>query len=424
MRRPLAAIRTAALAGQRRWRTSLLGFLAVMGPGVISGFAGLDAGGVGTYTATGAHYGFSLLWLLAISTVGLIAIQDMCTRMGAVTGKGLSDLIRENFGVRWTALAMLGLLIGNGANVVAEFAGIAASLELLGIPRAASVPVAAATLWVVVVFFSYRTVERLLFVLLLSFLAYPLTALVVAPDWGSVGRSLVVPALSPEQGAFITALALVGTTITPYMQFYVQASVVDKGIDVERLPLARADAMLGAFLSHVMAFFIIVTAGAVLFPAGVTVDSAEQAARVLVPLAGPAAGLLFGTGLFGASILAAAVMPLSTAYAITEAFGWESGISKRFHEAPVFMGLFTFILFAGALVVALTEIPLVPLILVSQNVNGLLLPLILYFILRLAGDRGLMGQHAIGPLARGIGMLMVGIASALSVALVVTLVTG
>jgi len=395
-----------------------------MGPGIITGFAGNDAGGVTTYTAVGAHYGYALLWLLLLSTAGLVVIQEMCARMGAVTGKGLSDLIRERFGVRWTIVAMVALLVANGSNVVAEFAGVAASLELLGVQRIVSVPAAAIAIWVLVVFFSYRVVERALFVLLLAFVAYPASAFIVRPDWDAVLRGLAVPELSPGQAALIAALALVGTTITPYMQFYIQASIVDKGIDRELYRFARIDVYLGALLTGLNGFFIVVVAGAVLFPAHVLVNSAADAAQALGPLAGDQAKLLFGVGLFGASLLAATIMPLSTSYAICEAFGWESGISKDFREAPVFMGLFTLLLVLGAIVVLSPSVPLIPLILVSQNVNGLLLPIVLVFILRLAGDRGLMGDQANGRVSQIVGIGTAVMASALSIGLVAVTVLG
>ncbi|OLC20350.1 MAG: Mn transporter [Chloroflexi bacterium 13_1_40CM_68_21] len=395
-----------------------------MGPGIITGFAGNDAGGVTTYTAVGAHYGYALLWLLLLSTAGLVVIQEMCARMGAVTGKGLSDLIRERFGVRWTIVAMVALLLANGSNVVAEFAGVAASLELLGVERIVSVPAAAIAIWVLVVFFSYRVVERALFVLLLAFVAYPVSAFIVRPDWDAVLRGIAVPTFSPGQAALIAALALVGTTITPYMQFYIQASIVDKGIDRELYRFARVDVYLGALLTGINGFFIVVVAGAVLFPAHVLVNSASDAAQALGPLAGDQAKLLFGVGLFGASLLAATVMPLSTSYAICEAFGWESGISKDFREAPVFMGLFTLLLVIGAAVVLSPSVPLIPLILVSQNVNGLLLPIVLVFILRLAGDRGLMGDQANGRVSQIVGVGTALMASALSVGLVAVTLLG
>src|SRR5881296_251613 len=395
-----------------------------MGPGIITGFAGNDSGGVATYTAVGAHYGFQLLWLLLLSTAGLLVVQEMCARMGAVTGKGLSDLIRERFGVRWTIVAMLALLVANGSNIVAEYAGIAASLELFHVQRIVSVPIAAVLIWVLVVFFSYRIVERALFVLVLAYIAYPISALIVGPPWGEVVRDMVIPSLPLEQAALVAAVALVGTTITPYMQFYIQASVVDKGINAEQYRYERVDVLLGAILTGVNGFFMVVVAGAVLFPAGIHVETAADAARALGPLAGEQARLLFGAGLFGASLLAATVMPLSTSYAICEAFGWESGISKDFREAPVFMGLFTLLIAIGALIVLTPGIPLIPLILLSQNVNGLLLPIVLVFILRLAGDRRLMGDQANGRVSQLVGVGAALMASALSISLVVVTVLG
>jgi NRAMP (natural resistance-associated macrophage protein)-like metal ion transporter len=405
-------------------RASIMAFLAVMGPGIITGFAGNDAGGVATYTAVGARYGFAMLWLLVLSTVGLVVIQEMCARMGAVTGKGLSDLIRERFGVRWTIVAMLALLVANGSNVAAEYAGIAASLELLGVHRIVSVPLAAVVIWSLVVFFSYRVVERALLVLVLAYVAYPISAFIVHPDWGGIGRGLVLPALPTEQAALIAALALVGTTITPYMQFYIQASTVDKGIGKDQYRFARIDVVFGALLTGVNAFFMIVVAGAVLFPAGVHVETAADAAAALGPLAGGQAQLLFATGLLGASLLAATIMPLSTSYAICEAFGWESGISKNFRDAPVFMGLFTLLLAGGAVVVLIPDLPLIPLILISQNVNGLLLPIVLVFVLRLAGDRTIMGDARNGLFGTIVGTFTVLMASALSIGLVVVTLLG
>lgn len=416
-----------SVAGQR---AGLMTFLAVMGPGIITGFAGNDAGGVATYTSVGAHHGYALLWLLLISTIGLGVIQEMCARMGAVTGKGLSDLIRERFGVRWTVVAMLALLVANGINVAAEFAGIAVSLGLLGVPTYIAVTVAGVAVWALVVLFPYRVVERTLFVLLLAFVAYPITAVMAGPDLDAAGRGFIPGSGILDQGhlevaVLLAALALVGTTITPYMQFYIQASIVDKGIDRDRYRFTRVDVLLGALLTGLNGLFIVVVAAAVLQPAGIEVDSAADAARALGPLAGAQAELLFGVGLFGASLLAATVMPLSTSYAICEAFGWESGISKDFREAPVFMGLFTFLLVAGAaLVLVFPPDLLIPLILVSQAVNGLLLPVILVFILRLAGDRTIMGSDANGPLSTVVGWGIAALASALSVGYVVAVALG
>ena len=415
MARPLRTLRRGA-AGRR---AGLLAFLAVLGPGVITGFAGNEAGGVTTYSAVGANFGYSMLWLLLVASLGLAVIQEMCSRMGVTTGQGLSDLIRSRFGVRWTVVAMVALLVANGSNVVAEFAGIAASVELLGIPRIVSVPLAALVVWSLVVFFSYRVVERTLFVLLLAFVAYPVSAFMLKPDWSNVLTGLL-PSAPVGPSALVFALALVGTTITPYLLFYMQASVVDKGVGREAARYARLDVFLGAAMAGIFAFFIIVVTGTVLFPAGIHVESAEDAAKALVPLAGPNAGLLFGIGLCGASLLGAVIMPLSTSYAICEAFGWESGISKNFREAPVFMSLFTLLLVIGGLVVLIPGLSLIPLIIAAQIANGVLLPIILVFVLKLASDRSVMGDAANGRLATILGWCVVIGAGSLSLGYIVS----
>lgn len=335
--------------------------------------------------------------------------------MGLVTGQGLSDLIRERFGVRWTILAMVVLIIANGTNVVAEYAGIAASVELLGVPRIISVPLAALAVWTLVVFFSYRFVERVLFVLVLAFLAYPISVFILKPDWPVV-MSGFIPRVPTSPSALVFALALVGTTITPYLLFYMQASVVDKGVDRQSTTYARVDVFLGAALAGLFAFFIIIVTGTVLYPAGIQVSSAEAAAQALVPLAGASAGLLFAIGLCGASLLGAVVMPLSTSYAICEAFGWESGISKNFREAPVFMSLFTLLLVLGAVVVLIPGISLIPLIISAQIANGILLPIVLIFIVRLATDRRLMGEAVNGRVTTILGWGVAAMAGSLSLA--------
>ncbi|HEY6202949.1 MAG TPA: Nramp family divalent metal transporter [Candidatus Limnocylindria bacterium] len=409
--RPLGALRRRA----SRRRIALTAFLAVLGPGVITGFAGNEAGGVTTYSSVGAQFGYSLLWLLLVSSIGLGVIQEMCSRMGLVTGQGLSDLIRERFGVRWTILAMVVLIIANGTNVVAEYAGIAASVELLGVPRIVSVPLAALAVWTLVVFFSYRFVERVLFVLVLAFLAYPISVFILRPDWPAV-MSGFIPSVPTSPSALVFALALVGTTITPYLLFYMQASVVDKGVDRQSATYARVDVFLGAALAGLFAFFIIVVTGTVLYPAGIRVSSADAAAQALVPLAGASAGLLFAVGLCGASLLGAVVMPLSTSYAICEAFGWESGISKNFREAPVFMSLFTLLLVLGAIVVLIPGISLIPLIISAQIANGILLPIVLIFIVRLATDRRLMGDAVNGRVSTILGWGVAALAGSLSLA--------
>jgi len=374
-------------------RHGVLAFLAVLGPGLIAGLAGTDAGGIATYSVLGAEAGLSLLWILPITTVMLAITLEMAARMGAVSGQGLGDLIRDDFGIRWTLVAMLVLLVANGATLVAEFAGIGAALEIFGIPRFASVPVAAAGIWALVVFGSYRVVERVFLSVAVVFLAYVVGAFVVEPAWGDVGRSLVSPHLPTDPGQLLLMIAVVGTTVTPYMFFYLQASVAEKGLGPEELPLERADAAIGALWTNVIAVFIVIVTAATLFGSGVEIVTAEDAALALEPVAGGLAEGTFAVGLFGASVLAATVIPLTTAYAVCESFGWESGVSRRFREAPVFMGLYTALIAIGALVVLVPGLPLIGLILASQYLNGMLLPIILVFMLRLVNNPRIMGEH-------------------------------
>ena len=375
-------------------RSGILAFLGVMGPGLIAGLAGNDAGGIATYSALGAETGFRMLWILPVTTLMLVVVLEMAARMGAVTGQGLGDLIRDEFGIRWTLFAMIVLLIANGANIVAEFAGAAAALEIFGIPRYATVPLVAAGIWALVVFAGYRLVERVFLSVAVVFLAYVVSAFVAGPNWGEVGRALVTPSVSFEPSTLLLMVATVGTTVTPYMFFYLQSSVADKGLGPEELPLERADAILGGVWTNVIALFIVVVTAVTLFPRGIhVVESAEQAALALAPVAGNFAKGLFAFGLFGASVLAATVMPLTTSYAVCESFGWESGISRKFSEAPVFMGLYTALIAIGAIVVLVPGLPLIGVILVSQNLNGILLPIVLIFMLRLVNKPRLMGAH-------------------------------
>jgi Mn2+/Fe2+ NRAMP family transporter len=374
-------------------RSGILAFLGVMGPGLIAGLAGNDAGGITTYSVLGAQTGYSLLWILPLTTVMLVVVLEMAARMGAVSGQGLGDLIRDDFGIRWTLFAMIVLLIANGANVIAEFAGAAAALEIFGVPRWLTVPVVAAGIWALVVFAGYRLVERVFLSVAVVFLAYVVSAFVAGPDWGEVARSLVTPSISFEPNTLLLMVATVGTTVTPYMFFYLQSSVADKGLGPDELALERGDAILGGIWTNVIALFIVIVTAVTLFPREIQVDSAEQAALALAPVAGNFAKALFAFGLFGASVLAATVMPLTTSYAVCESFGWESGVSRKFSEAPAFMGLYTALIVIGALVVLLPGLPLIGVILVSQNLNGILLPIILVFMLRLVNNRRIMGEH-------------------------------
>jgi Mn2+/Fe2+ NRAMP family transporter len=374
-------------------RSGILAFLGVVGPGLIAGLAGNDAGGIFTYSVLGAQTGLQFLWILPVTTVMLVVVLEMAARMGAVSGQGLGDLIRDDFGIRWTLFAMLVLLVANGSNIAAEFAGAAAALEIFSIPRWVTVPVVAAAIWALVVFASYRVVERVFLSVAVVFGAYVVSAFVAGPNWGEVGRSLVTPSISWEPSALLLMVATVGTTVTPYMFFYLQSSVADKGLGPEELGLERADAILGGIWTNAIALFIVVVTAVTLFGRIGQLTDAADAAQALAPVAGHFAEGLFAFGLFGASVLAATVMPLTTSYTVCESFGWESGVSRKFSEAPVFMGLYTALIIIGALVVLVPGMPLTGLIILSQNLNGILLPIILVFMLRLVNNPRIMGEH-------------------------------
>jgi NRAMP (natural resistance-associated macrophage protein)-like metal ion transporter len=377
-------------------RTPLL-WLAILGPGLIAANAGNDAGGIATYSQAGAKYGYSLIWVLLLITVSLAVVQEMCARMGAVTGKGLSDLIREQFGIRWTLFATAALFVANACTAFSEFFGIAAAMELIGVSRYIAVPVAAVVLWFIVVRGSYKAVERVFLVMTIAFLAYPLAAFLAHPNWMEVGKETFIPTIHHSVDYLKITIALIGTTVTPFMQVYVQSSVAEKGVTPKEYPLERIDVYAGAIFGDLIAFFIIVATGAALYAHsqghGVTIDSAQQAARALEPFAGPAAKVLFAIGLLGASLLAAAVLPLTTAYSFTEAFGFEKGVSMGFREAPVFMGIFTGLLAIGAGVSLIKDVPIFEVLLIVPVINGLLLPVVLIAALRLTNDRELMGEY-------------------------------
>ena len=379
-------------------RRRMLGYLAILGPGMIAASAGNDAGGIATFAAVGAEQGYRLLWILLPITISLGLVQEMCARMGAVTGKGLADLIRERFGVRWTAFVMLALLIANGGVTVSEFVGIAAATELFGIPRFISVPLSAAAIWWLVVKSSYQRVERAFLLMSLVFLGYVVSAFLAKPDWSAVAVGLVKPSFSLDYAYLFTLVAVVGTTISPYMQVYVQSSVVEKGVTPEDYGRTKWDVWVGTILAILVVFFIVVSTAATLHQHGLHIESAADAARALRPLAGPYAEKLFAVGLFGASMLAAGVLPLATAYSISEALGFEKGVSRSFREAPIFLGVFTFLVAVGAAIAVIPGLPLIRVLLVTQVINGLLLPIILFAILKLVNDRELMGEHVNGPL--------------------------
>ncbi|MEA2611020.1 MAG: hypothetical protein QOG32_746, partial [Chloroflexota bacterium] len=367
LRARIAARGLFRLRGRFRGRRGLVAFLAVMGPGLIAGIAGNDAGGITTYSVMGADTGLRLLWVFPITIAILAIVQEMAARLGVVTGQGLSDLIRDRFGVGPTAFAMLILVVANVANTVAEFSGAAAALEIFGVSRYIVVPVVGVAIWALVIKASYRTVERVFLSVMIVFIAYIVSAILAKPDWGAVGNALVTPKFDLGPTQLLLLVAVVGTTITPYMQFYLTSAVAEKGIGVDELRLEQADAIGGSIWTNVIAIFIVVAAATTIGKVGGTITSAADAAEALAPIAGRFAEALFAIGLFGASVLAATIMPLSTAYVVCEAFGWESGVDKRFADARAFFSIYTFVLVAGAVIVLLPGLDLLPVIVASQN---------------------------------------------------------
>jgi len=400
---------------RRPWRFMLV--LAALGPGVIAASAGNDAGGISTYSVAGAQFGYEMLWLIPIMTLVLIVVQEQATRMGAVTGKGFAALIRERFGIRPTLLAMATLLFSNAATSISEFAGIAAAGEILGVSRFVTVPVAALVVWLLVVRGSYRNVEKVFLALSAIFLTYVAAAWLAKPDWAVVARATVVPSFQPTTAFVLLTIAAIGTTVAPWMQFFAQANVVDKGVTVKDLPFQRVDVIVGTVAAGIIAWCIIVTTGTVLHPEGITIDSAEQAALALAPVAGRYASVLFAIGLAGASLLAACVLPLTSAYAVTEAFGFERGIDRTWAEAPVFNGIYTFVIFFGAAFVLLPNLNLIAIMVFSQAVGGILLPFLLIFMMIIINDRRIMGRYVNGRVYNTVGWTTVVVVIALTVAL-------
>ena len=390
--------------------------LAAMGPGIVTAMAGNDAGGISTYSTVGAKFGYMTLWIIPIMCVLLIVVQTTATRMGAVTGKGFSALIRESFGIRLTALAMLALLIGNVATTFSEFAGVASGMEMFGVPRWISVPVAAAAVWGLIVGGSYKRVQNVFLALSCVFATYIVAAVLAQPDWNETFTHTLVPAASSDLSFLSLTVAMVGTTIAPWMMFFAQSNVVEKGVRVRDLPYQRIDAVTGAVVGCIVAWFIIVTTGTVLFPQGIEVESAEAAAAALEPFAGQYAKALFAIGLVAASLLAACVLPLTTAFVICEAFGWEAGVSFTWKEAPLFKGIFTFVIFVSAMVILIPNIDLMGIMLTAQFVNGVIVPVLLVFMAIICTDKHVMGKYTVGKVTRALlyfTIVVVGILSAI-----------
>lgn len=403
---------------KRQNRLNFLKLISIVGPGIITVNAGNDAGGIATYASVGASYGYSMLWSLVIITLSLAVIQEMNARMAVVTGKGLSDLIRESFGVKWTFFAMVILLIANFGVILGDFAGIAASMELFGVSKYVSVPVCAIIIWLLVTKGSYKRVEKIFLMFTFAFFGYIISAFLARPDWSKVGSSLISPSMSLDKGYILSLIGLIGTTITPYMQFYLQSSIVDKRLSVEDYKYEKLDVYLGAFWGDAVSLFIIVCTAATLYKAGISVDSAQQAAMALEPLAGRYAFILFGAGLFGASVLAASVIPLSTSYAVCEAFGWQSGVDCTMQEAPIFFGIYTFMVAFASALILIPGISLMKLILITQRLAGVLSPVILIFMIILVNRKDIMGKHVNNKLQNIISITTVAFISCLTLILI------
>lgn len=376
----------------------LVAFFAVLGPGFVTANVDNDPGGILTYSQAGAKFGYQLLWTLIPTTVALIVVQEMAARMGAITGKGLSDLIREEFGLRATFFTMVVLGFADFGNIIAEFAGLASGMAIFGASKYLVLPLGAALVWTLIVRGSYRPVERILVVASLLYFAYPVSAILAKPDWDLALKQTFMPTLSSDPGYLVMIIGLVGTTITPWMQFYLQAAVVEKGIDRRHYALCRLDVITGCIVTDVIAFFIVVACGATIYHSNhPEINDVGQAALALVPFAGRFAALLFAAGLINASLLSAAILPLATSYNVCEGLGFESGIDKRFSEAPVFYWLYTLLIGGGAAFVLIPGLPLLKVILWSQVANGILLPFVLVYMLLLINRPRLMGSFKNKP---------------------------
>ncbi|MFH8771967.1 NRAMP family divalent metal transporter [Streptomyces sp. NPDC017958] len=409
----------AAPATRRRGLGRLAMVAAIAGPGLVAANAGNDAAGIATYASAGSQFIYGTLFFMVLVTIALVMVQEMAVRLGAHTGKGLGALIREQFSLRLTGLAVFCLLLANTGLVVSEFAGIGAAFELLGVPKWAVIPPAAILLWSLVLFGSYRWAERIFLIMSLAFFAYPIAMILGHPHWGEVGKHLVVPHMEPSKDFILLAVALIGTTVSPYMQFYAAAGVVDRGAKPEDYRLIKLDAMLGAVFACIISLTIIIATAAAIGGTG-PLDSAAQAAEALKPVAGQNAELLFALGLIGASALAGAVVPLSASYAIGEAAGVERSVSRSFRDAPLFLGLFTAQIVLGA-TVAMTPVDVIQLLIGTQVLQGLISPVVLVYLLVLTNRRSVLGQAANSPRYRvAATVVVVGVASMSTILLVQT----
>ena len=416
------------MTAARRWKTRIILFLAVLGPGFITANVDNDAGGILTYSQAGAQFGYTLLWTMIPITIALIVVQEMCARMGAVTGKGLSDLIREEFGLRMTFVMMVLLVIVNFGNVITEFSGIAGSMQLFHITKYASVPVCAFIVWILVVKGDYKSVEKVFLTASVFYIAYIIAGVLSRPDWHlALVETIKLPPRSvwSDKSYIYMTVGVVGTTITPWMQFYLQSSIVEKGVSVRQYKASRLDVIIGSFFTDLVAWFIVVACAATLYTHGIrNIVDPSDAAGAMKPLAGDYAFILFAAGLFNASLFAASILPLSTAYTVCEGLGFESGLDKSFREAKFFYWFYTLLLAAGAAIVLIPNFPLVKFSILSQVLNGVLLPIVLVFMLNLINKYELMGEHTNSRLFNIIAWLTAIIVTGLSLVWMWNLIRG
>jgi NRAMP (natural resistance-associated macrophage protein)-like metal ion transporter len=415
--------RVATIFRHRRGR--LAAALAVLGPGLIAANAGNDAGGIATYASVGARYGYDLIWMMVVITVSLVVVQEMAARMGLVTGKGLADLVREEYGVRWALFATASVLVANLGICISEFVGIGAALGLAHVPVLVSVPLGAVAVWLLLVRGTYRLAQRIFVAMTIPFFAYPIAAILAHPHWSNVAHATIAPNIQTSPGYVLLFVATAGTTITPFMQLYLQSAVVERGLGPEDLNKERVEVISGSIFANLVAVFIIIATAATLYVHGHrTVNSAADAAKALAPFAGRFAEVLFAIGLLGASLLAAAVLPVTAAYVISETFGFEKGISRSPREAPVFVGVVTALVVVGAVVAMIPGIPVFRLLVGVQAVNGVLLPVTLFFVWRLSASKELMGRHRNGPIFNFLAGATVLVTSTLSLILLAVTLTG
>jgi NRAMP (natural resistance-associated macrophage protein)-like metal ion transporter len=399
-------------------------FLAVMGPGIITASVDNDANGIATYSVAGAHYGYGLLWLLPVIAICLYMVQEMCARMGMVTGKGLASLIRGAYGFRITFFAMIVLIIANLANTVGDFAGVAASLEIFGISRYISVPLAGFFAWYLILKGTYKTVEKIFLFGCFIYITYVISGFMAKPAWGIAFKNVAVPSLQFKKDYIILAIAVIGTTIAPWMQFYQQAAVVDKKLKIKDYFYEKVDIVFGTAVTNIVAFFIIIACASTLFIHNIQVNTAADAAVALAPLAGKYASIMFAIGLFNAGLFSVCIIPLSTAYAVCEAFGWEQGVDRTYKQAPEFINIYTGMIIIGGALILWPKAPLVTIMVLSQAVNGFLLPVIMVFMMLLINNERIMGKYVNSKLYNWIAWIITGLLVLLSVILVVVSFTG